>query len=113
MGDKANQRVGRRQRSLPAFLHYGQIRKHYPDCKGCILIFKAFFMEGTVKKSTGSWYEVIDHEGMIHKARIKGKFRLSDKKNTNPVSVGDHVLIDLDLHSTDATITELLPRKNY
>jgi len=70
-------------------------------------------MEGVITKSTGSWYEVAGADGINHKARIKGKFRLAEGKNTNPVAVGDHVLFDIDIEGNSTVIHKLLPRKNY
>ena len=48
-------------------------------------------MTGTVIQSTGSFYEVLIPSGEIIICRIKGKFRLEDKKQTNPIAVGDVV----------------------
>jgi len=70
-------------------------------------------MEGVITKSTGSWYEVAGDDGIIHKARIKGKFRLDEGKNTNPVAVGDRVEFDIDTEGNSTVIHKLLPRKNY
>ena len=48
-------------------------------------------MKGIVIKSTGSWYSVIDEQQEVWECRIKGKFRLSGIKSTNPIAVGDYV----------------------
>lgn len=45
--------------------------------------------------------------------RVKGKFRLSDIKTTNPVSVGDRVVVNEDEEMGANVITDILPRKNY
>ena len=50
-------------------------------------------MEGTVYKSTGSWYTVKTDTGMLVSCRIKGKFRNDEISSTNPVAVGDRVTI--------------------
>jgi len=42
-----------------------------------------------------------------------GKFRLEDKKVTNPVAVGDYVLIQEEAGEETGTIKEILDRKNY
>ncbi len=47
-------------------------------------------MIGIVYKSTGSWYWV-KSENVLHKCRIKGKFRIKGIKSTNPIAVGDVV----------------------
>ena len=69
-------------------------------------------LQGTVVKSTGSWYEVILPEGQLIQARIVGKFRLQGLKLTNPVAVGDIVLLQKN-DDGSAAITDILPRKNY
>ena len=70
-------------------------------------------MQGTVVKSTGSWYQVRTENGEPIKSRIKGRFRLDGLPLTNPVAVGD--IVELSLNSEDNTgnIKKILPRKNY
>jgi ribosome biogenesis GTPase len=68
-------------------------------------------MKGLVMRSTGSWYDVLAEDGRIIPARIRGKFRLDDIKETNPIAVGDRVVMDLE--NNDFVITEILDRKNY
>lgn len=68
--------------------------------------------QGTVIKSTGSWYTVRLEDGQQVQSRIKGKFRLEGLKLTNPVAVGDEVRVKLEADDT-GTIVEILPRKNY
>lgn len=74
-------------------------------------------MEGLIIRSTGSWYDVRLASGDTIPCRILGKFRLNGKKLTNPVAVGDKVLIDLeeenDGESKRGVIKEILDRKNY
>ena len=79
-------------------------------------------MQATVIKSTGSWYTVLTKEGDRLECRIKGRFRMDGIKSTNPVAVGDQVMVDLDKGVTLADalanqgkgiITQILPRKNY
>lgn len=72
-------------------------------------------MNGTVYKSTGSWYTVKSDEGDFYECRIKGKFRTQGIKSTNPVAVGDHVGFDLETIGDEAVgiITEIGERKNY
>ncbi len=68
-------------------------------------------MEGVVVKSTGSWYNVRIQDGSQVECRIRGKFRIKGLKSTNPISVGDHVILSLE--GNDYLITEILDRKNY
>ncbi|OYU94512.1 MAG: ribosome small subunit-dependent GTPase A [Bacteroidetes bacterium B1(2017)] len=70
-------------------------------------------MNGTVIKSTGSWYMVRTQEGAIHSCRLKGKFRLSGIKHTNPVTVGDKVEFELEPESKNGVIFTIHDRKNY
>lgn len=60
--------------------------------------------------STGSWYEVATKEGTLN-CRIRGKMRLKGVRSTNPVVVGDHVIIEPD--GENSVIVEILPRRNY
>lgn len=69
-------------------------------------------MRGTVIRSTGSWYTVKTDEGRQLEARLKGKMRLKDAKTTNPIAVGDKVMVELQPDNTFG-ITGLEPRKNY
>lgn len=69
-------------------------------------------MRGLVIKNTGSWYTVRTEDGRDIESKIKGNFRLKDIKSTNPVTVGDRVVIDINKEGT-AFITEIEERKNY
>ncbi len=69
--------------------------------------------EGTVIRNTGSSYVVLtDVDCRTVDCRIKGNFRLKGIRTTNPVAVGDHVVI---MENPDGTayITEISPRANY
>ena len=72
-------------------------------------------MEGTVYKSTGSWYTVKAKDGTFYECRIKGKFRIKGIKSTNPIAVGDKVLFELDDKGEEnvGVIHGILDRKNY
>lgn len=72
-------------------------------------------MKGTVYKSTGSWYQVKSDEGKFYNCRIKGKFRISGIKSTNPVAVGDRVEFKPEEKSEEETgvITGIEERENY
>jgi ribosome biogenesis GTPase len=69
-------------------------------------------MQGTVIKSTGSWYIVRTSGGTIYNCRLKGKLRLDGRKTTNPVAVGDMVDIETD-ENEENLIVKIHPRKNY
>ena len=72
-------------------------------------------MNGTVYKSTGSWYTVKAEDGAFYECRIKGKFRTQGIKSTNPVAVGDHVVFELETigDETVGVISAIGERKNY
>lgn len=66
-------------------------------------------MRGVVTKSTGSWYKVL-LDGKEVEARLRGKLRTQDIRSTNPVVVGDEVLLMYDGESY--TIEDIYERKN-
>ena len=69
---------------------------------------------GTVYRSTGSWYKVVVN-GKIINCRIKGKLRLDGIKSTNPVVVGDRVVVTQESfqEKNEGLIMEIKPRENY
>lgn len=68
-------------------------------------------MKGRIFKSTGSWYEVLAEDHKRYSCRVRGKFRLDEIKESNPVAVGDYVIIELE--NDIGSITEILPRQNH
>ncbi|MGC6428062.1 MAG: ribosome small subunit-dependent GTPase A [Flavobacteriales bacterium] len=68
-------------------------------------------MQGVVIKSTGSWYIVKTKSDEILNCRIRGKFRIKGIKSTNPIVVGDQVVLEKEEESY--LITKLIDRKNY
>ena len=66
--------------------------------------------EGIVISSTGSWYEVATETETLN-CRIRGRLRLKGIRSTNPVVVGDRVVVEPDGDSS--VITGILPRRNY
>ncbi len=72
-------------------------------------------MKGIVVKSTGSWYEVRTEENETISCRLKGIFRLdeSKEKDSNPVAVGDKVIIEKEDSGEDWMITTIETRENY
>ncbi|MEL6942397.1 MAG: ribosome small subunit-dependent GTPase A [Bacteroidota bacterium] len=69
--------------------------------------------QGTVIKSTGSWYQVKLANGQEVSSRIVGKFRLNGKRLTNPVAVGDEVALEIEPAEGTGLIKKILPRRNY
>ena len=69
---------------------------------------------GKVLKSTGKWYIVELEDGAVVTCRIRGKLRLEGLTSTNPISVGDQVLVNTQEDDEgNMVIEEILPRKNY
>ncbi|MBE2247528.1 MAG: ribosome small subunit-dependent GTPase A [Candidatus Competibacteraceae bacterium] len=64
-------------------------------------------MNGRVLKSTGSFYKVNTPDGIIE-CKLGGRLRLEELKHTNPVSVGDIVIL-----SEEGLIIDIEPRQNY
>ena len=76
--------------------------------------------QGTVIKSTGSWYRVkLDApspEGTVElRCRVAGRFRLDDLNLTNPIAVGDRVSVEIEHTGDEETgaIREIENRTNY
>ena len=68
-------------------------------------------MRGVIIKSTGSWYLVSDEQGKVVRARLPGKFKLNDQKISNPISVGDFVILEAE--DDNFLIQKILQRRNY
>lgn len=64
-------------------------------------------------KSTGSWYDVLADDGHMYTTRIRGKIRLEEIRETNPVAVGDFVELATTDRGDETVIANLLPRDNY
>jgi ribosome biogenesis GTPase / thiamine phosphate phosphatase len=67
--------------------------------------------QGIVTKSTGSNYSVLLDSGLTIDAKVKGKMRLMGIKSTNPVAVGDVVIINDD--TAEYMIADFKKRRNY
>ena len=65
-------------------------------------------MKGLVVKNTGSWYTVRTDDGQLLDCKVKGNFRIKGIRSTNPVAVGDRVIV-----GEGNWITEIEDRKNY
>jgi ribosome biogenesis GTPase / thiamine phosphate phosphatase len=72
-------------------------------------------LQGIIYKSTGSWYQVKDEQGKLYRARIKGKMKIDKNiSSSNPVAVGDVVLMDLEeREDAQAIIHTVKDRRNY
>ena len=64
-------------------------------------------MRGLVIKNTGSWYTVLTDDDQLLACKVKGNFRIKGIRSTNPVAVGDRVMVD------NGWITEIEDRRNY
>lgn len=70
--------------------------------------------EGLVIKSTGSWYIVLDDSANRIECRLRGKFKVSGIKSTNPIAVGDRVAFMPEKDDPGkGTIYHIFDRKNY
>lgn len=69
-------------------------------------------MEGLVIRNTGSWYVVLADDGSTVNCKVKGNFRLKGIRTTNPVAVGDRVVLSMTGDGT-AFISAICPRHNY
>jgi len=71
-------------------------------------------MQGTVYKSTGSWYVLKDERGKFYNARIKGIFKIDDITSTNPIAVGDIVDFEMENEIEQSVIIhQIRERRNY
>lgn len=68
-------------------------------------------LRGRVIRSTGAWYNVKLNNDEVVEARLKGKIRLTESKSTNPIAVGDYVLMEKE--DSDVMIVEIEKRFNY
>jgi ribosome biogenesis GTPase / thiamine phosphate phosphatase len=71
-------------------------------------------MKGLVLKSTGKWYIVELEDGSVVSCSIRGKLRLEGLSTTNPIAVGDIVILgDTQDNEGKLTISDFEPRRNY
>lgn len=71
-------------------------------------------MKALVYKSTGSWYVVKTADGKVLNARIKGIFKIDGITSTNPIAVGDEVMVEMENEGEGTvTIVDILDRRNY
>ena len=69
-------------------------------------------MSGLIVKSSGSAYGVLLEDGRTVEAHVKGNFRIKGIRSTNPVAVGDRVVVDRLADGTN-WITDICDRRNY
>ena len=69
--------------------------------------------KGVILKSTGSSYKVLLYGGNVIDCSVKGKLRIKELRITNPIAVGDNVLLETDKKNNTGIITEILDRRNY
>jgi ribosome biogenesis GTPase len=70
-------------------------------------------IKGVIVRSTGSHYEVQIEDAERIPCRIRGKFRLEGWKLTNPVAVGDKVVIEKRAQDPIGQIVTIEKRRNY
>lgn len=70
-------------------------------------------MQGRVIKSTGSWYNVLLEDKTVVQCRMTGKYRLIDRRTTNPVVIGDLVEVEIEEGVGTGVIKKVVPRNNY
>jgi ribosome biogenesis GTPase len=71
-------------------------------------------MKALIYKSTGSWYVAKGEDGNFYNARIKGVMKMDGLTSTNPIAVGDNVIMEKeDTAENNTVIDEIFDRKNY
>ena len=68
-------------------------------------------MKGLVLRSTGKWYKIRNEEGDLIEAQLKGKIRLLELDVTNPIAVGDIVVLEKSENTW--MIKSIEERKNF
>ena len=68
---------------------------------------------GIVIKSVGIRYKILLGSGNLIECVLRGKLREKEVQTTNPVAVGDNVLLEVEKNGKTGIITEVLERKNY
>ena len=63
-------------------------------------------------KNTGDWDTVLTDDGATIDCKVRGNFRLKGIRSTNPIAVGDRVVIK-KIDEATAFITEIEDRRNY
>lgn len=69
--------------------------------------------EALVIRSVGSSHRVQTADGTTFDTIVRGKFRIAGLQTTNPVAVGDKVMVTRPEGEEKGIIYELIPRSNY
>ncbi len=69
-------------------------------------------LKGKVLKSTGKWYNVELEDGSMVKCRIRGKMRLEGLRTTNPITVGDIVILNDTIDEEGNRLIEDFEKRN-
>lgn len=69
--------------------------------------------EALIIRNTGSSYVARTDDGNEIKCVVKGNFRIKGIRTTNPVAVGDNVVLSKPGPDGTAYIEKVLPRRNY
>lgn len=70
--------------------------------------------KGKVVKSTGKWYIIELNDGSVVNCRIRGKLRLDGLRTTNPIAVGDVVILEDGADEEgNRIIKDFEARRNY
>lgn len=72
-------------------------------------------ISGLVIKNTGSFYIVKCNDGICRRCVVRGNMRIRGIRTTNPIAVGDHVVLDTNncINKEIFYITDIYCRKNY
>lgn len=68
--------------------------------------------QGIIVKGFGNFYFVRTEENQTFRCSVKGKMRLNNDDQHNPVAIGDNVVFEILENAEDGSISEVLPRKN-
>lgn len=66
---------------------------------------------GKIIKGFGSSY-FVKSEGKIYTCSVKGKMRIANSDQHNPVAIGDNVVFEPETNSDSGVISEVLPRRS-
>lgn len=84
------------------------------DIRQELCIFTPMSIKGKVLKSTGTWYNVELEDQTIVKCRIRGRLRLEGLTTTNPITVGDIVMLNDTIDEEgNRLIEDFEKRQNY
>ncbi len=69
--------------------------------------------KGIIIKSTGQTAIVKLNDGSIAECKVKNSYRLKNTRTTNPLAVGDRVLVDIQNETDTSWVIQIEERKNY